>query len=343
MKDLKVYKFTVVSEKNDISFVFPQFAPNVIWSDTETTFWVQPTTGDVVKFKRTWEDYFVVDGEKTKTMQIGGKESTKYSTDILVEATKAKIQYVNYYKIILPTFIILGIIAISSLFYLRKKLAISRLEIIKKEKLVMIGNLSSRIAHDIRNPLNVISMNLELMESNVKSDAEITRINRMIKATKTITYQVENVLDFVRERPIENNNIKIGELIEGVLGTITIPDTITIQKQETDISLNGDKNQLEILFTNLILNAIQAMNEVGEIKIKFQDFLGKIIQISISDSGKGLSGKDVEKIFEPLFTTKQQGTGLGLASCKTIVTSHKGTLNVTVNPTTFIVELPKNL
>ena len=90
-------------------------------------------------------------------MQIGGKESTQYSTDILVEATKAKIQYVNYYKIVLPTFIILGIIAISSLFYLRKKLTVSRLEIIKKEKLVMIGNLSSRIAHDIRNPLNVIT------------------------------------------------------------------------------------------------------------------------------------------------------------------------------------------
>jgi len=110
----------------------------------------------------------------------------------------------------------------------------------------------------------------------------------------------------------------------------------------SDISLNADKNQLEILFTNLILNAIQAMNGVGEIKIKFQDFLGKIVQISISDSGKGFSGKDVEKIFEPLFTTKQQGTGLGLASCRTIVTSHKGTLNVTINPTTFIVELPKN-
>ena len=287
VKDLEVYKFTVVSEKNDISFVFPQFAPNIIWSDTETTFWVQPTTGDVVKFKRTWEDYFVVDGEKTKTMQIGGKESTQYSTDILVEATKAKVQYVNYYKIILPTFIILGIIAMASLFYLRKKLVISRLEIIKKEKLVMIGNLSSRIAHDIRNPLNVIGMNLELMESNVKSDAEMTRINRMIKATKTITYQVENVLDFVRERPIEKNNIKIGELIGGVLGTITIPDTIAIQKQETDISLKGDKNQLEILFTNLILNSIQAMNGIGEIKINFQDFLGKTVQITISDSGEG--------------------------------------------------------
>ena len=342
VKDLDVYKFSVKTEKNDISFVFPQFAPNVIWSDTETIFWVQPTTGDVVKFKRTWEDYFVVDGEKTKTMQIGGKETTQYSTDILIEATKAKIQYVNYYKIILPTFIVLGIIAISTLFYLRKKLAISREELIKKEKLVMIGNLSSRIAHDIRNPLNVISMNLELMESKSSTEKEITRINRMVKATKTITYQVENVLDFVRERPIEQNKIKIGELIEGVLTTITIPETITIQKQDTDITLKGDKNQLEILFTNLIINSIQAMNNVGEIKINFENHLGKTIQISISDTGKGFSEKNIEKIFEPLFTTKQQGTGLGLASCKTIVNSHKGTLTVTANPTTFVVTLPKN-
>ena len=341
VKDLEVYKFIVKSEKNDISFVFPQFAPNIIWSDTETTFWVQPTTGDVVKFKRIWEDYFVVDGEKTKTMQIGGKETTQYSTDILVEATKVKIQYVNYYKIILPTFIIFGIIAISSLFYLQKKLAISRLEITKKEKLVMIGNLSSRIAHDIRNPLNVISMNLELMESNVKSKEEIPRINRMVRATKTIRYQVENVLDFVHERPIEQKEIKIGELVGWVISTITYPDTITIQNQETDISLKGDENQLEILFTNLILNSIQAIKNTGKIEIKYQD-MSKIIQISISDSGKGISENNIEKIFEPLFTTKQQGTGLGLASCKAIVNSHKGTLNVTVNPTTFIVELPKN-
>ncbi len=342
VKDLQVYKFTVISEKNDISFVFPQFAPNVIWSDTKTTFWVQPITGDVVKFKRTWEDYFVVDGEKTKTMQIGGKESTQYSTDILVEATKAKIQYVNYYKIILPTFIILGIIAISSLFYLQKKLAISKSEIIKKEKLVMIGNLSSRIAHDIRNPLNVISMNLELMESNVKLDVEINRIKRMVKATKTIAYQVENVLDFVRERPIEQNKIKIWKLVDSVITTVSYPDTITIQNHETDISIKGDNNQLDILFTNLIINSIQALKNKGEININYQD-MGKTVQILISDSGNGILETNVEKIFEPLFTTKQQGTGLDLASCKTIVTSHKGTLNVRINPTTFIVELPKNL
>ena len=342
IKDLDVYKFTVETEKNDISFAFPQFAPNVIWSDTETIFWVQPTTGDVVKFKRTWEDYFVVDGEKIKTMQVGGKESSQYSTSILIEATKAKIQYVNYYKIILPTFIVLGIVAIATLLYLRKKLAMSREEIIKKEKLVMIGNLSSRIAHDIRNPLNVISMNLELMESKSTSEKEINRINRMVKATKTITYQVENVLDFVRERPIEQNKIKIDELIEGVLETITVPETVTIQKQDADITLKGDKSQLEILFTNLIINAIQAMNNVGEIKINFEPHLGKTIQISISDSGRGISEKNLENIFEPLFTTKQQGTGLGLASCKTIVNNHKGTLTVTTNPTTFVVTLPKN-
>jgi len=180
------------------------------------------------------------------------------------------------------------------------------------------------------------------MESKSSSEKEINRINRMIKATKIITYQVENVLDFVRERPIEQNIIKIGELIEGVLETISVPETVTIQKQDTDIILKGDKNQLEILFTNLIINSIQAMNNVGEIKINFETHLGQTIQISISDSGDGISEKNLEKIFEPLFTTKQHGTGLGLASCKTIVNNHKGTLTVTANPTTFVVTLPNN-
>ncbi len=70
--------------------------------------------------------------------------------------------------------------------------------------------------------------------------------------------------------------------------------------------------------------------------------MGKTVQILIFDSGNGILEINVEKIFEPLFTTKQQVVGLGLTSCRTIVNSHKGTLNITTNPTTFIVELPKN-
>lgn len=182
VKDLDVFKFSVKTEKNDISFVFPQFAPNVIWSDTETTFWVEPITGEVVKFKRTWEDYFVVDGVKTKTMQLGGKETTQYSTSILVEVAKAQINYVNFYKIFIPLFMAFVIIGISASLILRKKLIDTRVKMIEKEKSIVTRQLIS-IDNLIESCNSLNPENLEPLRIGVSDEFEGIKssINNMIE------------------------------------------------------------------------------------------------------------------------------------------------------------------
>ncbi|AJW71311.1 ATP-binding protein [Nitrosopumilus adriaticus] len=93
--------------------------------------------------------------------------------------------------------------------------------------------------------------------------------------------------------------------------------------------------------TNLIINGIQAIDGKGEIKINCEEHANEIM-ISIQDSGKGIPSDMKEHIFEPLFTTKQQGTGLGLASVASIVRGHNGIISVTSPPTIFTITLPKN-
>lgn len=97
---------------------------------------------------------------------------------------------------------------------------------------------------------------------------------------------------------------------------------------------------MEIVFINLIRNAIQALNERGYIKIVFAESK-KDFSVQFENSGPSIPEEHLEKIFEPLFTTKQEGTGLGLASCKNIVENHGGRITVANNPTRFTVILPK--
>ena len=96
------------------------------------------------------------------------------------------------------------------------------------------------------------------------------------------------------------------------------------------------------MFINLIVNSIQELNQGGKITIEISEKDNMVI-LKFIDSGKGIPDKDISKVFEPLFTTKQKGTGLGLASCKNIVEQHQGEISVTNNPTTFTIILQKTL
>ena len=94
-------------------------------------------------------------------------------------------------------------------------------------------------------------------------------------------------------------------------------------------------------FTNLILNSVQAIgHKKGKITISIEE-KDSMCYITIEDSGPGIDSENIDKIFEPLFTTKQHGTGLGLATVKNIVDMHKGTIEVELNPTRFIIKIPK--
>ena len=147
-------------------------------------------------------------------------------------------------------------------------------------------------------------------------------------------------------RPVNLNFDKhlVNEILGSVLDKIVKPDTVKINMPSNFVYAMCDFARLEIVFTNLIINAVQAMNNSGQINIELFDEENNVL-IKISDTGSGIPQDVLPQIFEPLFTTKQIGTGLGLASCKKIIEQHNGVINVasTVGSgTTFTITLPKN-
>ena len=220
-------------------------------------------------------------------------------------------------------------------------------EILKSERLSAIGELSGRLAHDLRNPLSVMKMSVELLKQSPKdskiSDPTISkRINLIDKSIDRISHQVDDVLGYVRHSPLKLTNVSLHNLIQTSLDKINIPNDVDVNFLENDIMINCDAVKFDAVFINLVVNSIQAMNNGGEIEIKIFEENNFAI-IKFIDSGDGIGDEDIGKVFEPLFTTKQKGTGLGLASCKNIVEQHNGEISVSNNPTTFTISLPKEL
>ena len=227
---------------------------------------------------------------------------------------------------------------------LKKEIADKTNELIKKEQLAVIGQLSSRLAHDMRNPLSIIKIVTEVMKetSSNLDEKSIERFSKIDRAISRMSHQIDDVLSFIRIKPLELDNTSVYAILDSAITTLKIPENIKIEKIGDNVTLLCDPKSIEVVFINLITNAIQALGEKGEIKIKIEDQTDWVA-INVIDSGAGVPEDNLATIFDPLFTTKQSGTGLGLSSCKSMVEQHGGTIEVTNNPSTFIVRLPRKL
>lgn len=209
-------------------------------------------------------------------------------------------------------------------------------------KLISIGELSARLAHDIRNPLSVISMTIDNIKNLYGEDSKmVPHFDKIERAIDRITHQINGVLNFIRENPIVYNKTSMLQIIKNSVDSIKIPDEIKLILPKNDVEFRCDKDQIQIVISNLIMNGIQAIVGQGVIIVTLTETDEKII-LEIEDSGQGIDKNDLAHVFEPMFTTKQQGTGLGLVSCKSIITAHQGTISVKSTPTIFTITMPKN-
>ena len=219
--------------------------------------------------------------------------------------------------------------------------------LVKQERLAAIGEVSSRIAHDIRNPLSNIDMALKLIEKNTP-DAKISdetikeKLQIAYKNIDRIAHQVNDVLDYVRQRKISREKISLQSCLDETVQLLHIPNNIKIKSDKSDLKILADPIQLQIVCNNILINAIQAIGtKQGEIKFRFSENTENII-IEIENSGPDIPQELLPHIFESLVTSKEIGTGLGLSSCKRIIESHGGSISVKNNPTTFTILLPKS-
>lgn len=234
---------------------------------------------------------------------------------------------------------------------LREKQLILQTELERKtskfsnnEKFSIMGELSSKMAHDIRNPLNVIKVQVDLLKvrySKQEDKIMLDSLGRMERAVNGINNQLEDILNFLKESPVRFENNSILKILNESLVNINKPDAITIGLPTHDATVLCDGYKMQRVFTNMIQNSIQAMGNTGTISIQIFE-QNNVIKIEIKDTGPGIPDELLPKIFEPLFTTKVSGTGLGLSICKKIIDDHNGFISVKNNPTTFTITIPNS-
>ncbi len=222
------------------------------------------------------------------------------------------------------------------------------------EQRALLGEVTAVFAHEVRNPLNNISTGLQLLADNCpQDDPNQETIVRMRQDCQRLNDLMESVLTFSRTGNYTFMPIAITELIQQLvkrwmprMSRVNVNHHIQIASGSHKVL--GDQRALEQIFTNLISNAVQAMQETegGTLAIKLTPKTAPsgraIIQVDIADTGPGISDENRARIFDPFFTTKKNGTGLGLAITKQIITAHKGSIHLDSFPggTVFHVKLP---
>ena len=346
---VELYEFSCESTGDDFSQIYERFLQGEIaYADQTCITSIEPVTGKTVEFTMAWDIYVIRNGERI-SIEVGEAETTEFSKNTLLQSALETKQLFFIYDFVVPVFLILVFVSVFfTIMYINKsrergQIIIEQLEEMQKtEKITTIGHLASRLAHDIRNPLTVIQMTTDILNNNPDISEKFKKYSDSItESIQRISHQVNNVLDYVQQKPLKPTKIAISTIVDSTLGSIKSPENVTIEKNTTDDEIICDYHMIEIVFINIIMNAIHAISpDSGKIKIETKPQHDSV-KIEISNTGEPIPKEALEKIFEPLFTTKQEGTGLGLASCKSIIDQHHGTISVKNHPTTFTIVLPK--
>jgi two-component system, NtrC family, sensor histidine kinase HydH len=218
----------------------------------------------------------------------------------------------------------------------------------RAERLYAVGQLSAGLAHEIRNPLASLSGTIGIVKRNpTAEDKRLECLDIMEKECRRLNDLLTNFLDFARPRPPKFLVVEIPEVLDSVIDlvshsldqrSITLSKEIAIQLP----ALECDPELLKQVLVNLVINAIQASSDGGEISIQAR-VRGSNLAIHVKDKGIGVAAENLDKIFDPFFTTKENGTGLGLSVAYQIVEQLGGTLRAEKNTDrgmTFSVYLP---
>ena len=221
------------------------------------------------------------------------------------------------------------------------------------ERLSAVGKLASGIAHEIRNPLNFMNLSIDHIRARLGSGrpdgtAEALALMSNIKAEiHRLNTMIENFLTVGKPLALNKSEVDLGALIQDVVGLAqqkAVEQSIAIEVAGVAAvpRLQADPLQIKTCLMNVVLNAIQAMPAGGRLRIATVSGPGTV-DVTISDTGPGISEDDLNRIFNPYFTTKKLGIGLGLAITKKVVEEHRGRITVRSRPnegTDVVISLP---
>ncbi len=220
-------------------------------------------------------------------------------------------------------------------------------KLIRSERLAAVGELASGVGHELRNPLNVIRNCVYLLHMTLADKIDEDTVNTLKVLDKQIDISnriVTDLLDFTRIKPPSLAKVDLNTVVKESLSWVVVPEYIAVTSNlDTDCpQVMVDGEQIGRAFANIITNAVQAMNGKGELTLSTGAEDG-MAWARFEDTGCGIPEQNLGKIFEPLFTTKPKGIGLGLAITKRLVEQNKGTIEVTSQiekGTAFTVKVP---
>lgn len=233
-----------------------------------------------------------------------------------------------------------------------KELTKMQAHLVQSEKLASLGKLAAGIAHEINNPLGGILIYSHLLLEDTQKDSPYYKnLKKIVKETSRCKDIVKGLLEFARPEEPKMTHIHVNKIADKSLSIVesqALFQNIQIQRNYSSElpKIVGDSAQLQQVFTNIILNAAEAMDGSGTLTISTsKNDSSDSIDVSITDTGHGIKEEDKKSLFEPFFTTKEvgKGTGLGLAISYSIIQKHKGSIKVDSEPgkgSTFTVKLP---
>ncbi len=230
-------------------------------------------------------------------------------------------------------------------------------KLIQAEKMASIGRLASRIAHELRNPIQGIKMGLELLHHDMRQMPEcgeflktfqttLGHLDGEIVAVNTI---VKDLLEYARDMSFDFTETEVNNIIEGILFNMQDcfkEHRVTVETRYSEPeTLIADGIRLRQMLMNLVQNSVEAIGEEGKIVISTALRKDDKIEISVRDNGCGVSHEQQQRIFEPFFTTKDKGVGLGMAIVHRIIEAHHGSIEIDSEEgrgSTFTIRLPRN-
>lgn len=223
-------------------------------------------------------------------------------------------------------------------------------------KLVSLGRLTAGIAHEVKNPLNAMSIHLELLRTKIRAAepgqvaaGALEHVNVIEGEVRRLDEVVQGFLKFTRPDDLRLQPVRVGALMQEILPVVR-PEaerrgvTIDVACADTTSAVHADESMLRQALLNLAINACQAMPDGGTLRLSCADAPRGRVEIRVADTGVGISQEHLGRIFDLYFTTKEHGTGLGLSMVYRIVQMHDGEIDVESTPgrgTTFRVLLPR--
>ncbi len=237
-------------------------------------------------------------------------------------------------------------ILVNEIASLKEQLRAKEAEIKKAERLSVLGQTASALAHEVRNPLGAIKLFVSMLRRDLKDQPKsIEVLNHIERSISTLDHTVTNILFFSKERLLPRVPLNVHSLMQEEILVLSMaapdapPIVLTVSGNPF---IKGNDTALRQLVKNLVMNSYQATKYKGQLTLTVADRSEGAVEIVVQDNGPGIPAQMLKNVFEPFVTSRSEGTGLGLAICRQIVEAHGGTIEVTNAPgARFQIVLPR--